>query len=67
MFIQEYELEKNKYRIILKGQSTMVLVGNIPTYEKAVIRLKEMIKTDKELQKYYHWNKLPEYEIIKGE
>lgn len=67
MFIQEYELEKNKYRIILKGQSTMVLVGNIPTYEEAVIRLKEMIKTDKELQKYYHWNKLPEYEIIKGE
>lgn len=54
------------YNIVLSDNKDMVM-ASCPTYEMAIERLKDMIKIDKELAKYYGWTKLPKYEIVKGE
>jgi hypothetical protein len=54
-----------RYNIVLKDNKDFILAScnNLELAEKY---LKEMYKTDKELQRYYNWSKLPEYEIIKA-
>ena len=56
----------NKFNIILKeykDKKNFILVS-CNTLEDAKIRLKDMKKTDKFLQKYYNWSKIPEYLIV---
>lgn len=55
-----------KYNIVEVGNEAFVL-ASCPTLEFAQKYLKEMLKTDKELQKYYNWSKLPKYKIIESE
>lgn len=55
-----------KYNIVLCDNKDFVLVQT-DTLEKANERLKDILKTDLELSKYYNWNKLPKYEIIEQE
>ena len=60
--------EKNQYNkgfnIVLSDNKDFIL-ASCPTLEIAEKRVKEMYETDKKLAKYYNWNKLPKYEIIK--
>lgn len=56
--------EKTQYNIVLEDNSKLVL-ASCPTLEFAENYLKEMFKTDKQLAKYYNWNKIPKYKIIK--
>ena len=54
------------YNIVLSDNKDFVL-ASCKTYELACARLKEMIETDKYLAKYYGWEKIPTYEIIRLE
>lgn len=51
------------FSIVLKDNKDFVLCVS-PTRKVAEKRLKDMIKTDKKLAKFYGWKKIPEYEII---
>lgn len=51
------------YNIVLSDNKDFIL-ASCPTYELAQKYLKDIIKTDKYLAKYYNWDKLPKYEII---
>ncbi len=55
-----------RYNIVLKDNKDFIL-ASCKTLEFAKKYLKDIKETDKKLQKYYNWNKLPEYEIIKEE
>lgn len=55
-----------KYNIVLEDSKEFVLTS-CKTLEEARKRLKEIIKTDKELATYYNWEKIPRYEIIESE
>lgn len=52
-----------RYNIVLKEHNNFIL-ASCKTLELAKKYLKDMKKTDKELQKSYNWSKLPKYEII---
>lgn len=52
-----------KYNIVETNQKDIVL-ASCNSYEFACKYLKDIIKTDRELAKYYGWSKLPQYEII---
>lgn len=57
-----------KYNIIDKTINAKdFILCQCPTLEIAKKRLEEMKKIDKELKKYYKWEKLPQYEIIESE
>lgn len=53
-----------KYNIVEINNKSIVL-ASCNSYEFACKYLQDIIKTDKELAKYYGWGKLPQYEIIK--
>lgn len=53
------------YNIVLCDNEDFVL-ASCPSMEIAKERLKEMYETDKQLQKYYGWEKLPQYKIIES-
>lgn len=53
-----------RFNIVLKDNDKFVL-ASCPTLEFAEKYLREMYETDKELAKYYNWNKMPEYKIVK--
>ena len=53
-----------KYNIVETNQKDIVL-ASCNSYDVACKYLQDIIKTDKELAKYYGWSKLPQYEIIK--
>ena len=53
-----------RFNIVLKDNDNFVL-ASCPTLEFAEKYLKEMYETDKKLAKYYNWNKMPEYKIVK--
>lgn len=53
-----------KYNIVETNNKSIVL-ASCNSYEFACKYLKDMLKTDRELAKYYGWSKLPQYEIIK--
>ena len=53
-----------RFNIFLKDNDKFVL-ASCPTLEFAKKYLKEMYETDKELAKYYNWDKMPEYKIVK--
>ena len=55
-----------KYNIVEIGNEEFVL-ASCSTLKMAQRYLKEMYKTDKELQKYYGWSRTPEYKIIESE
>lgn len=55
-----------RYNIVLEDSKGFIL-ASCPTKELADKYLKDMYKTDKQLQKYYNWDKLPKYEIIESE
>jgi len=55
-----------KFNIVEVGNEDIIL-ASCPTLELAKKYLKEMIKTDKKLQKYYNWSRIPEYKIIESE
>lgn len=58
---------KNYYNIVLTDIDNLLFcVCSCPTLEIAKKRLEEIKENDKELQKYYKWEKLPQYKIIKG-
>lgn len=52
------------FNIVPKDMQDFVLCS-CPTLETAQKRLEDIKKTDLELQKYYNWDKLPKYKIIK--
>jgi len=52
------------FNIVLEDMQNFVLCSS-PTLEIAQKRLEDIKKTDLELQKYYNWDKLPKYKIIK--
>lgn len=52
-----------KYNIVEVGNENFVLAC-CPTLKLAKKYLKEMIETDKKLQKYYNWSRVPEYKIM---
>ena len=52
-----------KYNIVETNNKSIVL-ASCNSYEFACKYLKDMLKTDRELAKYYGWSKLPQYEII---
>jgi len=52
------------FNIVLEDNQKFVLCS-CPTFEIATRRLEDIKKTDLELQKYYNWDKLPKYKIIK--
>lgn len=54
------------YNIVLSDNKDFILASCF-TYELAVKHLKDITETDKYLAKYYGWEKLPKYEIIKEE
>lgn len=54
-----------RYDIVEKDKKDFILASCL-SLELAKKYLKEMKETDKSLQKYYNWEKLPEYEIIKN-
>ena len=54
-----------KYNIVLKDNKNFVL-ASCPTLAIAKKRLEEIQETDRELQHYYNWGKLPEYEILEN-
>ena len=51
-----------KYNIVLEDNQDFVL-ASCQSLEAAEKYLKNMEETDKELQKYYNWSKLPKYVI----
>ena len=57
---------KIKYNIVEEDNDDFIL-ASCNTLELAKKYLKSMIKTDKKLQKYYNWSKLPVYKIIESE
>ena len=54
-----------KYNIVLLDNQNFVL-ASCNSLEFAKKYLEEMKETDKELQKYYNWSKLPKYKIIEA-
>lgn len=52
-----------KYNIVLLDNQDFIL-ASCNSLEFAKKYLEEMKETDKELQKYYNWSKLPKYKII---
>lgn len=50
------------FNIVLKNNKNFIL-ASCPNKELAKKYLKEMKETDRKLQKYYNWSKLPKYEI----
>ena len=54
-----------KYNIVEENNDDFIL-ASCNTLELAKKCLKSMIKTDKKLQKYYNWSKLPAYKIIES-
>ena len=55
-----------RFNIVEVGNEEIIL-ASCPTLELAKKYLKEMIKTNKKLQKYYNWSRIPEYKIIESE
>lgn len=58
-------MEQIFYNIVLKDNLKFCLCSS-PTLEIAKKRLEQIKENDKFLQKYYNWQKLPQYKIIKG-
>lgn len=54
-----------RYNIVLKENKDFIL-ASCNTKETAEKYLKDMKRTDKKLQKYYNWSRLPEYLIIES-
>lgn len=55
-----------KYNIVLEDNQDFIL-ASCQSLEAAEKYLKDIEKTDKELQKYYNWSKLPKYIIKESE
>lgn len=55
-----------KYNIVLEDNQEFIL-ASCYSLEAAKKYLKDMKETDKKLQKYYNWSKLPKYLIKESE
>ena len=55
-----------KFNIVLEDNESFILASCL-TLESAEKYLKEMYEMDKKLAKYYNWDKIPKYKIMKVE
>lgn len=59
-------MNNKKYNIVEVGNEDFILCSP-PSLKLAKKILKDMKKTDKELQKYYNWSRVPQYKIKESE
>ncbi|MBQ9658694.1 MAG: hypothetical protein IJV31_08010 [Clostridia bacterium] len=64
MTIKERNQYDKGFNIVLSDNKEFVL-ASCPTLELAEKYLRDIQKNDKKLAKYYNWQKLPKYEIVK--